>query len=925
MRLAAVFAAHELRTQARSLRFRTLAGLYLLAGSAPAALIWARREVFTFTVGGATYASETMNALPLLTTVLALMLSLDGITRERSDGSWTTVSLSGISNAGYLLRRCLAIQALLLPLTALPVAVAAGFATAHGIEEIRLSAFALPWLFHIAPLALAVSALGLALGTIAGGAPAALPLFLLVLWLLPRLANGALHPFGIRLNNPLEWTDTGLAVQLVMRITSALTQKDQWWYSFPIPASESGPDLRLVAEQSLATGAGLLTLAAGALGVAVVYLRRTRPDVRPRSLRPDHPLRNFLRAWQTLQQGYTPDPAPAPADRFALAAGLLAATLLLSWTVARALHYGALAAARIESEQGSPMVTPPGLEPVRWRIEGALGEDGSLASRVAAEVRNTGAEPHRTMSFELNPELRIEEAVADRGRVTLWRSWNRLAVKFEPPIPPGGRREIRFRLGGRPAQTVWPIPPGLNFGHAMRQHDGARFSRDRLAFSTSYLLPSVSGYRVGLAASDLAPVPRYASWGQDGEGNPRDETVHPPADVELSLAAPEGLLLADTCGSFLWPGAANGNPKENRLSSRCRTPVSEIGVVGGRYRLLRASAEGGATVAVLPAHRAAGELHLGFLARSAALLEEAWPGLGGIGGMDSTVVLEWPYPWAHRRDASINILRGDWWDPARSFVRVQGNLIFLDEIRIISSRALPPEEVAAEIVAARLVGRRRISAEHNLFFRRFLKTLALERLGLGAPGAAIGPLAPHHEAEALRSAFEAQGWSGYWSFRFPALVSALETRMGEEALRQSVEELLARRGDRAATAEELFEILVRRSPRPVERLLQDGFREGTIARLALEGVQFQRAAGGWRASGRIVNTGEAEATCKVALATDVSSEEAEVRIAAGGNAAFELATRHRPQAVFLDPDRECHRLNAPGLPRDRVYFEGERR
>jgi len=35
-----------------------------------------------------------------------------------------------------------------------------------------------------------------------------------------------------------------------------------------------------------------------------------------------------------------------------------------------------------------------------------------------------------------------------------------------------------------------------------------------------------------------------------------------------------------------------------------------------------------------------------------------------------------------------------------------------------------------------------------------------------------------------------------------------------------------------------------------------------------------------------------------------------------------IATRHRPQGVFLDPNLECHRLVVKGAPRDRVYFEG---
>jgi len=58
------------------------------------------------------------------------------------------------------------------------------------------------------------------------------------------------------------------------------------------------------------------------------------------------------------------------------------------------------------------------------------------------------------------------------------------------------------------------------------------------------------------------------------------------------------------------------------------------------------------------------------------------------------------------------------------------------------------------------------------------------------------------------------------------------------------------------------------------------------------------------------------------LTTDLGPESIELRAGTGGSAGFALATPHRPQGVFLDPGRECHRLLGKGAPRDRVYFEG---
>ncbi|HSF43699.1 MAG TPA: hypothetical protein VLT87_28155, partial [Thermoanaerobaculia bacterium] len=169
MRLAAAFAVHEARTQARSLRFRVVAACYVLAGSAPAVIAFTRHGRYGVLYGGATYLTETAAVLPLLTGLLAAVLSLDGVTREQSEGAWSTVSLTEIASAGYLLRRFVALLAVLLPLTAIPFLVAGGLALAAG-TPVSPEALAGTWLLGVVPLAAAVSALLLAVGTIGGGA-----------------------------------------------------------------------------------------------------------------------------------------------------------------------------------------------------------------------------------------------------------------------------------------------------------------------------------------------------------------------------------------------------------------------------------------------------------------------------------------------------------------------------------------------------------------------------------------------------------------------------------------------------------------------------------------------------------------------------------------------------------------------------------
>jgi hypothetical protein len=918
VRLTASFVSYELRTQARSLRFRAFAGLYLLAGTMPAILIHFLGSQSRFALGEASYVDEVTAILPVLTAVLAFLLSLDGVTREQGDGAWTTVTLCGVSNAGYLLRRWLALQAVLLPLTAIPLVAAAGIAAADGIQALDPRAWAGPWLLLLAPLALFVSALGLGVGTIGGGPLSSLPLLAVVLAGVPALANQALHRFRLVLDSPLAWLSLNSVGYSVARAMKSIQGREQWGFDFPMPGSESGTDLGVLGIQSFVMTAPLAALAAGVLGLAVLYLRRTRPDLRPRPVRPDHPLRGSLLLLARLRERYKPDPAPALADRLAVAAGLLAAVAILGLLFARAHAYESRAAVRYASEKTGPAPTSPEVIPGRWRIEGRMESGSRIGLRVAGEMINTGRTPVGHLAFQLNPDLDLE-VTADAGQVAASRTWDQLALELTPPIPPGGRRELRFRLSGEPSRTVFPQSPAGAYGGkpgfqgSYELHRDAQFSRDRLNFATAYREPSISGFGVNLSRGALVPVPVYGGWHSEDE--PAAETISPAAQVEIDLTGPPGLFLADSCGGVAVSG---------RLASRCRATLADFSVVGGRQTLLKETAQdenmagmAGMAVAVFPAHRQVADLHLGFLSRSAGMMEEAWPGIGSLGRL---VVVEW-------KDRTRKL---PYWyyDADEGFVTVKGNLVFLEEINLIGLHELNPEILVSEILAVRLSNRRRIDPGQALFFRQFFKNLALQRLGLGSMnGAVVGPLHPADEAMVMVPPFADNAYNTYWHLGFPALMTALRSRMGDEPLRAAVEEFLGR-DDPAAppgTAQELFDLLIRHSPQPVDRLIRDSFLSGDLPYPVLADVEFRRAAGSdtaWRVTGRMVNEGTGEALCKVVLATDLGPESTVVRADGGQAGTFELATRHRPQGVFLDPGHECHRMVKHGAPRDRVYFAG---
>lgn len=909
MRLAAAFAAHEARTQARSLRFRVVAACYVLAGSAPAVIAFARHGQQGLLYGGATYLTETVAVLPFLTGLLAAVLSLDGVTREQSEGAWSTVSLTEIASAGYLLRRWTALLAVLLPLTAMPFLAAGGLALAAG-TPVSPVALVGTWLLRVVPLAAAVSALLLAAGTIGGGAINGFLLTAAALWLAPALGNGLLSYFGLHVGGPADWLSPDGVGWATYRLSN--TYEEGRILLYPLPVSEAGFDLGVFAEQLLAPAALGLAWGAAALGVASLYLRRTRPDIRPWRIPPAHPLRTFLAAVSRLREKAVPDPAPAPADRLCAGLGFLAAAALVALVLARADRYTALAGERYDAETGSgpKTTTSPTVVPGRWRIAGRLGPGSEVDLRVTAELRNTGSSPERHLAFELDPHLALD-VTADTGRATVAaRLWDRLSVDLDPPIPPGGRRELSFRLSGRPAEVSFRLNGiGERFFRSMSLHIHARFARDLLNLSRSYTVPAISGLRVDLGASDLTPVLRYRPWTRATEDQGTEETFSPRTDVELSLAADPRLFLAEACGSLF---------KAGRLKARCRQPVGETAVAGGRYELL-GEAGGDATVAVFPGHRQRGEMHLGFLSRSAGMMEQAWPGLGSLGG---TVVLEWPDDEAHDLSAGRISLMRHYTDPMDP-VDVQGRLVFIREMDLIQDQPLKPEWLVAKLVAARLSRRRPAAPEDTVFFHQLFEQLALRRLGLGPErGAVIGPF-NMSDASILGVPPPDTRYHLYWRRRFPALVAALEIRTGEETLRRAIEDLLAQGGDRPASRAELFALLTDRSAAPVERMIRDFFVDGALPEPMLEEVEFRRAGGLWRATGKVKNQGYGEALCKVVLATDLTPAETVVSAGTGEAVAFTLESPYRPQAVLLDPDRQCHRVVPRGMvPMDRVNFQG---
>jgi hypothetical protein len=283
-------------------------------------------------------------------------------------------------------------------------------------------------------------------------------------------------------------------------------------------------------------------------------------------------------------------------------------------------------------------------------------------------------------------------------------------------------------------------------------------------------------------------------------------------------------------------------------------------------------------------------------------------------------VLEWPSGDAFGLDEGVAGYRNRWQDPGRAHISVQGELVRMTELDMIRNEALNPDTLVAELVAGRLARRRPAAPDDAQLMRMLLRNLVLQRMGKVPDGGAV-VMGIRTGTEALLSIPppEHAYAMSYWNNRFPALVTALRYRMGEEALRSAVEDVLSRTDAKPLTRQELYAAIEKRSEAPIGRMIQDFFVAGYLPQPILEGVELHHTSDGWRVTGRMRNQAQGEALCKIVLTTDLGQLQTTARADGDQPGDFSFSTPRRPQAVLLDPDRECHRLvRNPGV----VFFDG---
>jgi len=905
LRLTAAFVAHEARLARRSHRYRWTVLLYLALASAPAVLLLFHHRAGLMAFGPGTFIDYLAFVQPFSMVLLLLVLATDGVVREQRQGSWTVLTLTGMSNAGYLLRRWVALLAVTLPWMVVPLLATAVCATTVGVAPMDLVPFLPGWLVRTVPSALATAALALGLGTVGGGLFSGAALFALGTLVVSPLIDRCLVPLGMAWRGFGEW----LGFPDFQVVAFTLSQAPTGRFVRILPTQDIPMDPLLAAEYLAARGA----IACGGsfllLATAALFLRRTVADTPPWRVSPRHPLRSFLGVLNGLRQRFRPEPRPALADYGLLLAGVAILALAVGWKVERHHHFLALAQARYAAEVAeAPAPTALGLVFTTVRVEGRLEPSGRVATRVAMEIENSGGEaPGEHLAFTLDPALAIRSLSASRGEAAIrLRAWDRLAVALSPPLAPGEARRLDFVLEGEPRDTEFRVLGlgGEAFASRFQRHAEARFSWDLADLTHSMAVPVVGPRQVVLRPEQFLPVPRYTPWTLTPPGENRQATGMAvreegnPAMVrmELDLEGPPGLHLVSACGGVAAPG--------ERLRESCAAVVNQFQVLGAELAVLR---QGTLRFAVLRLHRSAAAFHEPVIERVAALLGDAWPGETAL---PPVTLLEWTQP---PLPASAS---GKLWSdrgmpleyrPLESF----GNLVLLQDTDLMRRQPIPPETLLGQVLAGQLLMRRPLVADHRGALRFLLDHLVKRRLGLAMTEmAVIGP--QQNPGAPTVQLWPRERWDLGGEVRARAVLNYLLNLVGEAPFYATVEKFL-RRGEEGfaepGTLHELIALLEAEHGLDLTAFWNDFLEGQALPDPRLEGVRFRRGSGGrWRVTGTVRNQGTGTVRCPVLLTTDLSPQETQLVIPDGGSVAFTLETPYRPQAVVLDPQGECLRF-----------------
>lgn len=874
--MIATFLSHEARTQLRSARYRAIAFVYTAVCVTPAVITYVLSKRATYFIGSATYAWLLDLFQPFLTTLLAMILSVDAISRERDEGSFPVIALAPVSATGYLVRRWMAVLLLTLPLTIAPRLIAAAIAGAGTHQLPLLSAFAGGWLIRVVPVLILMSALTIALGTINTNTIVSMVATIVLL----TIVMGSLNDFLIYIHRNYE--GAGDLVGFDPNHIRRLTMIASGWYGPRFP-TDAGYEFAAQLDRTLTEGALLFGVTAIVFGIATRHLRRTKRDLRPWRVRDDHPLRSFVKVINRWRDDYARDAAPEWPERAALVAGFIGLTIAGVYLVRRDNHFIALAREHYECMTGSePQSMAPSLAPVAARVRGTIGRNGSVRLTSDLTMRNDGSAPQTHLAFTLNDQLAVRRMTVNRGRATIKRVGERLGVTLDPPLAAGESRTLMFDLAGVPGIVDYSLRWSGGFPSQWRRYRDAKTSFDISDLSRSTVIRHVDETRMQLGASSLIPVPRYTPWNLEGETHQFiQENVTPETAIDLEVD--QGFpAAADSYGTLT---------TTRRLASRCSAALVRYVLFGGPMATRSLSEE--ATLMYLPAHARLMSIHAPALTGSIAIVGRVWPGLKRRGNL---IFVERPAEFGERD-------WGEWvgWMSLRN-VGASGALQFLGENAIRSYKPIEGGRLAASIIVNSLTSQRRMVEGEGAFFRAFCETVALQHTGgtqkRDAVVPAVGGVPPRKQPLVGQ-----QGWE---RVRMEKILASLEWRIGGDALIGGINDFAAA-GPLPGDSKELFAAIAKRAHTDLDRFYSDYVIGDHVPRLTFADIAFKRLGSTWEVTGVVKNEGTGEALCPIALRTSQGSLWQTPRVGGGETLRFVFTTPSAPLTLQLDPERVCYR------------------
>jgi hypothetical protein len=881
MKLFGLFLEHELMTQWRSMRFRGLAALYVIAASIPPVVVFAISGRMPRMTGPAAYNTFLLSVQPLLTALFAAGLALDALSRERDEGSFSVLSVAPLSSIGYVLRRWLAVAICIL-ISLVPTIITAALGAHTRYTFPMMPIFFEGWLLSVLPALLVSSALAIALGTITGRTVLAIIFGLLLITAGIGIADDLLFYVRLNFNGPDELFAGGTG-----KIQELIWAAKGYWLP-NVPSDAAFPlrnEWRMLLSRAGITAAMSIVL----LAAAAFYLRRTRRNLRPWKIGEKHPLRTLLRTFNRIREEYAPDSGSSGFDRAVLMIAFVLAAVMVGSIVHKQSAFAALAAQRYAAETSQAAATSTSVLADSIRIDGEITNGGTLRDHVITIVRNAGDRGERHLSFALNPTLTVRRIAIDRGVVRTRRVWERLDLDLDPPLMPGQSRTLSFDLEGVPAQITFALQPPGDFRAQWNRYLTAKQSIYMTDLSRSTINPAATEVRLHLRGSDLAPVLRYTPWVLDPDGGGfLAETITPPALLDVRLTHPYAMA-ADSCGAI---GA-------RQIASRCAAGMATYVIFGGPFveRPIGGTAGGtpavpGGTLAYIPAHEFVAEAQAQSLAAAIRMAGEAWPGLALPPHM---LFVERPSE-SGQRYVYLP------YQPWRSVEQVgsRGLLFFVPETVFILTKAVSPNLFAASIVAGTLRSRRTVVSDQSRFFDGFYTAVAVGRLGMRKVTAVEPATGLPPDTNPLLNAYY------HPTSRMTKVLAALEYRAGAGHFVEGITDFV-NAGDRPGTAKELLDDIGRRAGIDLSRTYNDYVAGRALPQLTLANVAFHRIGERWEVSGVVKNTATGEAFVPVALRTSHGSLWQTIRVDSGGSTPFAFSTDGEPHSVQLDPDHVCYR------------------